>query len=100
MMVHSVLRGSRTGRQFSLLDAVRRHRLLLALIAGSSLLASLAASSQRIIKVVVNRPPETVLSAGPPDSSATNYRVRLFWSGSDLDGAIDHFDFIMVDHPA
>ena len=27
-----------------------------------------------------NRPPETVLSSGPPDSTnSTNYRVQLFW---------------------
>lgn len=48
-----------------------------------------------------NRPPETVLASGPPDSTyGTNYRVRLYWSGSDGDGIIDHYDFIMVDHPA
>ncbi len=48
-----------------------------------------------------NRPPETVLSSGPPDSTHfTNYRVNLFWSGSDPDGTIDHFDYILVDHPA
>ena len=48
-----------------------------------------------------NRPPETVLSSGPPDSTnATSYRVQLFWSGSDPDGTIDHFDYILVDHPA
>jgi len=48
-----------------------------------------------------NRPPETVLSSGPPDSTNfTSYRVQLFWSGSDPDGTIDHFDYILVDHPA
>lgn len=48
-----------------------------------------------------NLPPQTVLSSGPPDSTYdTNYRVHLFWSGGDADGAIDHWDFILVDHPA
>ena len=48
-----------------------------------------------------NRPPETVLSSGPPDSTnSTNSRVRLTWSGSDPDGTVDHFDYILIDHPA
>jgi hypothetical protein len=57
-----------------------------------------------------NRPPETILASGPPDSvgpggpfegvPGTNYKVHMFWSGSDHDGTIDHYDFIMVDHPA
>lgn len=48
-----------------------------------------------------NHAPETFLSSGPPDStSATDYRVHFYWSGRDVDGSIDHYDFIMVDHPA
>ncbi len=46
-------------------------------------------------------PPETVLASGPPDSiEATDYRVHFFWSGRDSDGTIDHYDLILVDHPA
>jgi hypothetical protein len=48
-----------------------------------------------------NRPPETILSSSPQDSTYnTSYRVQLFWTGSDADGTIDHYDFIMVDHAA
>lgn len=48
-----------------------------------------------------NRPPETVLASGPPDSTTgTTYKVHLFWSGSDPDGTVDHYDYILVDHPA
>jgi len=48
-----------------------------------------------------NRAPETILSSSPPDSTYdTVYQVQLFWSGADADGTIDHFDFILVDHPA
>jgi len=48
-----------------------------------------------------NLPPQTVLSSGPPDSTYdTDYRVHLYWSGGDADGVIDHWDFILVDHPA
>jgi hypothetical protein len=47
-----------------------------------------------------NIPPETMLSSGPPDSTDnTVYKVRLFWSGTDRDGTVDHYDFILVDHP-
>ncbi len=47
-----------------------------------------------------NSPPETTLASGPPDSTTgTVYQVRLFWSGSDRDGTIDHYDFILIDHP-
>jgi hypothetical protein len=54
-----------------------------------------------IQKMTPNRPPETSLSGGPRDSTAaTPYHVPLFWSGSDPDGTIDHYDFILVDHPA
>jgi hypothetical protein len=48
-----------------------------------------------------NQPPQTILSSGPPDSTTgANYRVHLYWAGSDADGTIDHFDYIMIDHPA
>ena len=48
-----------------------------------------------------NRPPETILSSSPPDSTAaTSYRVRLYWSAADADGTVDHYDYILVDHPA
>ena len=72
--------------------------LAVVLLAGMTLLtAALAAPIERF---QVNLPPETVLSSGPPDSTAsTNYRVHFFWSGTDPNGLVDHFDFILVDHP-
>lgn len=45
-----------------------------------------------------NLPPETLISRGPTDFSSSPYTVRLSWWGSDSDGTIDHFDFIMVEH--
>jgi len=52
-------------------------------------------------KRTANRPPETMLVCSPPDSSTgIDYKVHLSWSGSDPDGTVDHYDFIMVDHPA
>ena len=62
---------------------------------------ALGCNDMGIQKVTPNRPPETILSGGPRDSTAaTPYLVQLFWSASDPDGTIDHYDFILVDHPA
>jgi hypothetical protein len=47
-----------------------------------------------------NHPPQTILAGGPTDFSTAPYRVALSWWGSDSDGTIDHFDFILIDHPA
>jgi len=70
----------------------------------AALLATFAGCSDRGFEIEhrqPNRPPETVLSAGPPDSTnSTNSRVQLSWSGSDPDGTVDHFDYILIDHPA
>src|SRR5262245_5112255 len=72
---------------------------LLALLA----LAGLAGCSDNRLGIEQRRPnmpPETSLSSGPPDSTQqTVYKVQLFWSGTDRDGTIDHYDFILVDHP-
>jgi hypothetical protein len=46
-----------------------------------------------------NDAPQTIISASPGDSTRTDYRVGLSWWGSDPDGSVDHFDFILVDHP-
>ena len=52
-------------------------------------------------KIKSNRPPETTLASGPRDlTQSTPYIVELYWSGKDPDGTIDHYDFILVDHPA
>jgi hypothetical protein len=48
-----------------------------------------------------NLPPDTQLTSGPPDSTyATTYRVQLAWTGSDADGSIARFEWILVDHLA
>ncbi len=80
--------------------SVRRWGQPFALLAASSLLASPATSAARIEKFVPNVAPETIITGGPADSSAaTPSRVHFFWTGADADGSVDHFDFIMVDHP-
>jgi hypothetical protein len=48
-----------------------------------------------------NVPPDTRITSGPPDrTSGTSYRVQLAWLGTDPDGNVDHFEYIVVDHPA
>jgi hypothetical protein len=87
---------------------MKRHfrlgRVLGAGLALAALIAAVAGCNDNQLgaeKRRPNRPPETILSSGPPDSTyATSYKVQLFWSGSDADGTIDHYDYIMVDHPA
>jgi len=71
------------------------------LLAGAWLLAGCNDNDLGPTKKRPNLPPETNLSSGPPDSAyGANYKVHLYWSGADADGIIDHFDFILIDHPA
>ena len=67
---------------------------------ATALLVGCGDNELGVQKLRPNQPPETLLSSGPPDSTdAAHYRVQLYWSGSDRDGTIDHFDFILIDHP-
>ncbi|MDM7914092.1 MAG: hypothetical protein ACE15D_01695 [Candidatus Eisenbacteria bacterium] len=44
-----------------------------------------------------NSPPETFLTSAPGDSQTTFYRVRLYWSGADRDGAVTGYDVAITD---
>jgi hypothetical protein len=39
-----------------------------------------------------NVPPNTRISAGPPEAQPTGYQVELFWFGWDDDGFVDHYE--------
>src|SRR5262249_40297181 len=66
-----------------------------------ALAAALGGCTSDIEKERPNLPPETRITSGPPDSTAaTSYRVELAWSGNDPDGVVDHYDVLVVDHPA
>ncbi|MBZ0269669.1 hypothetical protein K8I85_16075 [bacterium] len=39
-----------------------------------------------------NAPPNTRISAGPPEARPTGYQVELFWFGWDEDGFVDHYE--------
>ena len=79
-------------------------RSLVGLLVTGAFVAALAGCNDNQLgsdKRKPNQPPQTILASGPPDSTyEANYKVHLFWSGSDPDGTIDHYDFILVDHPA
>jgi hypothetical protein len=63
--------------------------------------AGIAGCAEPIDKLQPNRPPETLVTSGPPDSiDAVSACVHFQWTGEDPDGSIDHFEIILVDHPA
>jgi len=44
-----------------------------------------------------NLPPETYIPGAPAESSLAYYRVHLYWTGTDPDGRIDHFEYAVTD---
>lgn len=44
-----------------------------------------------------NFPPDTWLSAEPPDSTVAGYNIHLYWSGFDIDGIIAYFEWQRID---
>jgi hypothetical protein len=68
---------------------------------GLALVGALGCSNTALERQRPDRPPETRVTSGPPDStSAWSYRVHFQWMGTDPDDAVDHFEFILVDHAA
>lgn len=48
--------------------------------------------------LVSNRPPDTWLASGPPDSSVTGIVVHFYWGAFDPDGTVDHFEILITDN--
>jgi hypothetical protein len=44
-----------------------------------------------------NRPPESMLTGAPAESSNAYYRVHLHWYGTDPDGFIVHYEYAVTD---
>lgn len=44
-----------------------------------------------------NQRPVIQLTNGPVEGDSIEYRVHFFWLGDDPDGAIDHYEIVMVD---
>ncbi|HKK70293.1 MAG TPA: hypothetical protein VKA86_03685 [Candidatus Krumholzibacteria bacterium] len=47
---------------------------------------------------VPNSAPDTQVEATPPNLGASTFRITLFWSGSDLDGTVDGYEWIITDN--
>jgi len=45
-----------------------------------------------------NEPPVVWLSSGPPEGSATDYRIRFNWGGWDPDGTIAFYEYAIADN--
>ncbi len=89
-------------------DEVRRKRTarfgaavylcLAALVAAAAaLLAGCSGSDVFTGEVKDNQRPTIELTNGPLEGDTTQYTVHFFWLGEDEDGAIDHYEFCMVE---
>ena len=47
---------------------------------------------------VPNAAPDTQVEATPPNLGAATFRIELFWSGSDLDGEVVAFEWVITDN--
>ncbi len=45
-----------------------------------------------------NQPPRVWLGGAPPEGSVSDYRIHLSWGGSDADGVIAYFEYIITDN--
>ena len=44
-----------------------------------------------------NKPPTMRLTGGPPEGDTTSYRIKFSWMGYDVDGRVDHYEYVMCD---
>jgi len=45
-----------------------------------------------------NQPPNVWLSAGPPEGSTSQYRIKLFWGGWDPDGEVAGYEYLITNN--
>lgn len=55
------------------------------------ILALLPACRKETEPIDRNRPPETYLTMAPPETTAADYRIHLYWHGEDKDGVVTRF---------
>jgi hypothetical protein len=46
---------------------------------------------------VPNQAPTVWLAADPPQGSAGTYSIRLYWGGTDPDGKVAHYEYLIID---
>jgi hypothetical protein len=69
----------------------RRRALLVLALLAAALLAAFGCDAERGV-LDANLPPNTRISAGPPEATDTSYRVNINWFGWDDDGFVDHYE--------
>jgi hypothetical protein len=72
------------------------HRGLLSLLAVLALPIS-GCRREPPSNVDRNRAPETYITRAPAESTLAYYRVRMYWGGSDPDGAIAYYEIAVTD---
>ena len=79
---------------------MRRFKPLpLTLLAGLAALAVFAGCSHETDKEKVNQAPFIRITGGPLNQSVASYTARIFWTGWDEDGIVDHYEYAL-DPPA
>jgi len=75
-------------------------RRLARTLAAIGLAASILAGCDEVTNRAPNQLPETnITSSQPRDSSRVVHHFEVLWSGGDLDGTIDHWEYLLFAHP-
>ena len=59
---------------------------------GIALLTGCSADEYAGVQVP-NAPPETTVTGAPPALEQTSFKVSFFWTATDLDGSVDHYEW-------
>lgn len=77
-------------------DAVRRAvRFGVCLILAAGALAGTGCSGHRQDHPVVNQAPHVRVTGGPRDGTRAHYQTRIYGSGWDDDGVIEHYEYAL-----
>jgi len=68
----------------------------LLMIAAVAVLVSGCGSNELIGEEVPNTPPDTQVEATPPNLDATSFTIDLYWSGSDPDGRVEYYEWVVT----
>ena len=76
-----------------------KRRLARTLVAVGLAVAAFAGCDE-VTTRTPNQPPDTfITSSSPRDSTRVVHHVEVLWSGGDLDGTIDHWEYFLLAHP-
>jgi hypothetical protein len=68
------------------------------IIAGTFVLAMiLPACRKEAPPLDRNRAPETILTSSPTETTSTDYRVHMYWRGTDVDGVVTRYIWYISD---